>query len=274
MYHAIFHCKEIELLWFLSPLTLRTNCPQLLSSDDWVWNFIISEVDEVVETLFVIAHGIWLDQNKICFEGKKLEHQLIISRAMSILQAYKKANDGGLVSVVMDPIETTSALGWRAPEEGCYKLNTDVAMAGELSWGIGIVVRDYQGEVVATGTWQIAGGPEVRVAEGLSVLQALKFAQELCLQNIVIETDCKELFQAIYRAQSGPSYFSSIVNDCIKGSSLFPSCNFLHTKRDANKVAHGLAKLACSSKVSISIEECPLEVASLVFADCNQLPCS
>ena len=111
------------------------------------------------------------------------------------------------------------------------------------------MVRDYQGEVIAVGTWQIASGPEVRVAEGLGVLQALKFAYELCLQNIVIEIDCKELFEAISQAQNGPSYFSSIVNDFIKGSSLFSSCNFLHTNRDAKKVAHSLAKLACSSGV-------------------------
>ena len=53
---------------------------------------------------------------------------------------------------------------------------------------------------MAVGTRQIASGPEVRVAKGLGVLQASKFAQELCLQNIVIETDCKDLFEAIPQA--------------------------------------------------------------------------
>ena len=44
---------------------------------------------KATEILAVVAHGIWLDSNGYCFEGKKLEHQLIISKAISVLKAYQ-----------------------------------------------------------------------------------------------------------------------------------------------------------------------------------------
>ena len=60
---------------------------------EWVRNFITTAPIEATEMLAVIAHGIWLDRNKLVFEDKNLEVPLILSRALSILYSYQRANE-------------------------------------------------------------------------------------------------------------------------------------------------------------------------------------
>lgn len=91
--HAIFHYKEIELLWFQSLLSIHTNSRPLNNANEWIRLFVLSAPKEAVEMLSIIAHGMWLDRNKLCFEGRKLEAYSIIYYALLVLQAYKKADE-------------------------------------------------------------------------------------------------------------------------------------------------------------------------------------
>ena len=86
-----------------------------------------------------------------------------------------------------------------------------------------------------------------------------------------IESECKELIQALLGERENPSYFHSIVRECISMSNNFFSCSFSHTRRGGNKVAHELAMIACDHDNTVWVEDYPHEVAPLVIADCTYL---
>ena len=59
---------------------------------EWLWNFIRKEHLEVVEMIAVLAHGVWLAKNKLCFEQKYINPDLTIANAKLILLSYQRAN--------------------------------------------------------------------------------------------------------------------------------------------------------------------------------------
>ena len=58
---------------------------------------------------------------------------------------------------------------WPPSKEEDYKPNIDVAEPEELKWGIGAIIQDHKGEVLAAKTWRIACGTEVLVTEGMGM---------------------------------------------------------------------------------------------------------
>ena len=99
----------------------------------------------------------------------------------------------------------------------------------------------------------------------------LMFAKDLYFQRLVAENDNLEVIQAINHKEDHPSYFYSLINECVEIGSSFTRCNFVHTMRQGNIVAHRLAKYACNRDDIIWMEESPPIVASLVQSDCTHL---
>ena len=82
---------------------------------------------------------------KHCFEGRKLEPQLIIARAMSALNAYQKANAPQEVEPQASLVTNDITQLWKPPEEGIFKQNTDVAEVCDYRWGAGVIICDHKG---------------------------------------------------------------------------------------------------------------------------------
>ena len=92
MLHMIFLCEYISKLWFKSPLGLYLgNIPEY-DLNEWLKKFIRKEAKEAVELLVTLAHEVWISRNKLCFKGKVTDIDLMISRSLSILSAYKRSN--------------------------------------------------------------------------------------------------------------------------------------------------------------------------------------
>lgn len=65
--------------------------------------------------------------------------------------------------------------------------------------------------------------------------------------NKSIESDCQRVIFRLLLPSSDNSYFSILIEDCLNLRVHFDDISFAHVPRNANSVAHGLAKLAqCS----------------------------
>ncbi|KAJ1409092.1 Ribonuclease H-like superfamily [Sesbania bispinosa] len=89
------------------------------------------------------------------------------------------------------PIQQHPASKWSAPPTGRYKFNTDAACITEGSWGIGIVVRDSEGFVLAAATRHIETLNDATLAEAVGIKFALQLALDLSFHDIIVESDCK-----------------------------------------------------------------------------------
>ena len=78
-------------------------------------DFITQEAAVNVEMLASLAHGIWLARNIFCFEGKTTDSSLLISRSMSILSSYQKANTHGTKVLNPPPQPQETVTRWVPP---------------------------------------------------------------------------------------------------------------------------------------------------------------
>jgi hypothetical protein len=93
---------------------------------------------------------------KKCFEGTHVDVNTIVQKAQRSIFNFKNASGVLLEMLSGGPNMLISDVHWTTPPSGYYKLNVDAAGPIEGGrWGIGIVVGDDHGVVVAATCWQV-----------------------------------------------------------------------------------------------------------------------
>ncbi|KAK3189239.1 hypothetical protein Dsin_028800 [Dipteronia sinensis] len=133
--------------------------------------------------------------------------------------------------------------------------------------GLGVVILDCCGRVLISSCRNIGSCYQPQIAEALAILEGLQLAISLGFLPAILESDALVGVQAICKKEAPCSEVGIVVNDILLFlSQVFISVNFV--PRLANKVSHGLAKLALSYEGEfVWFEDCPLCVESLVLGD-------
>jgi len=98
------------------------------------------------------------------------------------------------------------------------------------------VVRDNECVVVGASSWQVFSLPDSEVVEALTMRKGLEFAKDMSFLNLIAESDVSNVVLALNAHQQSPNYVGSIIRDFISFKGSFRSLNFLHVRRDANKL--------------------------------------
>jgi ribonuclease HI len=134
---------------------------------------------------------------------------------------------------------------WRPPNSSCYKINCDAAVSDLEGWvGLGVVIRDHTGFVMASCSLPLIASFDVQAAEVMAVLRGLIFSRDCGLAPCMLETDAAVVVKWI---NDGSHLDSPCGNVLAEISSLISSLNIIYVSfvpRLANNVAHGLAKNA------------------------------
>ena len=154
--------------------------------------------------------------------------------------------------------------------EGRYKVNVDAAFKGENA-GIGVVIRDSVGDLIATLAAPVKGIHEPQFLEAVAIAKGLEYANELALTGFSMESDCLALVDRINAMAEDYSVNGHIIQ-MLKQDLRNPCClGISHTRREANVPAHLLAKFACDLvECKAWIEEGPSCITSAVVADLIQ----
>ena len=87
---------------------------------------------------------------------------------------------------------------WSPPTENLYKANFDATMFEYLGFaGLGVVIRDCRGNVLAALSQKIALPQSVEMAEALATKRAVQLAIEMSFLRVMVEGDCKRVVQAL-----------------------------------------------------------------------------
>ena len=164
--HALLTCPEVNNIWKSSPLRLEVGSLEVHSFMDWVIRTRMKVTNPDWWNLFwSLLWGVWLRRNAWVFEKRRMESMEVILKAGAVVEEYSRANEAS------DPIIEAEKAGgniWQAPDEGSYKINTDAAIFESGKVGLGGVIRDHVGEVVAATCMVENGSVEVEVAEALA----------------------------------------------------------------------------------------------------------
>ncbi|XP_023897311.1 uncharacterized protein LOC112009202 [Quercus suber] len=131
---------------------------------------------------------------------------------------------------------------WLPLPKDWMKVNFDSAtFQEECCAGLGCVIRNDEGLVMATLSQIIPLPTSVEMVEVLAARSAIDFAQDLNLKKVIFEGDFATIIKALSKGGFDSSSFGHIIKDIKLLSHAFQNESFCHIRRQGNRVAHSLA---------------------------------
>ncbi|XP_030494821.2 uncharacterized protein LOC115710603 [Cannabis sativa] len=219
---------------------------------DWCISSFQRMEKEDRELLVAVAWAIWNARNDRVWQNKIKTVENIVMSAKCYLSQWKHAHSSGLELLSAGLNQGDGAEHWVPPIENNVKVNVDAAIfEASRQFGVGWVARDARGLLIHghTKLFNVQATPEL--AEAVGIREALSWIKSSGLQQVVLETDCLSIVQALRSSIVMISTFGQVVNECkaLLNDLRTISIYFIH--RSANTVAHELAR------------------ASVSFPDCN-----
>ncbi|XP_042980081.1 uncharacterized protein LOC122310263 [Carya illinoinensis] len=183
--HALWSCPSTQDAWGVSSRKLQKDSV-VESPFSSIVGHMLSVLDENdMSTFASIAHQLWKRRNQYVFEGKYEAPETVVNTATKIVLDYKEANN---TQVSKDKPIASSVQSWSAPPLHVFKANWDASVDKvQCKVGIGVVIRDWNGCVVATLRSQKDMFLDPLLAESFSVLKAVILCNQLNMQDVIFE---------------------------------------------------------------------------------------
>ncbi|KAL2893314.1 hypothetical protein RDABS01_009223 [Bienertia sinuspersici] len=252
--HAIFECRRVEELWHDSGCNdLRERLADNFCDSLVAWKACSRSMRQ--KGLY-IAWVIWFERNLKVFNDKTTPNDVLLARIDRLV-----AEHGSYTKRIYGSPKTNGSL----------KINTDASLAVEGWVGLGAVVRDSRGVVVAAAVRRVRAWWPAEVAEAKAVLMAVKLARDLGLKEVIMESDSQVLIHRLSKAAIFFTELDAVLEDILSLSHNFDSFVLSHVKREGNYVAHHLARLVPFGLQQTWVNACPIEVNPYVLSDALSL---
>ena len=150
------------------------------------------------------------------------------------------------------------AEAWTCPPENMAKINVDAAYSEDEGRGsVGVIVRDFKGHFVAAQVTTLPFVADAMTAEAYALREGLCLAQYLCCNRFILQSDNVEVVTTMKEGGFSATSAAAIFHDCATLASGFDKITFEHCQRDANSVAHELAKFSFQSLSSCKWDDDP-----------------
>ncbi|XP_075645607.1 uncharacterized protein LOC142616693 [Castanea sativa] len=138
--------------------------------------------------------------------------------------------------------------------------------------GLGVVIQNSEGQVMATLSEKIKKPPSVVTLELLVAKRAAVFVSETGFQQSCFEADSEIVVKSLCSSGMEKSVGGHIIKDTLSYVSLLQSYSFSHVNRQGNAVAHALAHaLAQRARLSLPLqvwmESVPPDLDAVILAD-------
>ena len=148
----------------------------------------------------------------------------------------------------------SATLNWSPPPPDLFKINYDGVVFEEASRsGIGVVIRNNQGLVIASLTQKLPQAYQAIEIEPMAAIQALESGLEVGIDQAIVEGDSEIVVKNLVSNNLSLASFGLLIEDACTYAASFSKLSYSKTKREYNKVAHNLIKLV----VFVWIENVP-----------------
>ena len=179
-------------------------------------------------------------RNQIRVGNKDYSTTQVIPNARQRLSNFHHANPI-IYSQVLAP--NPSRVSWIPPPDNSLKINFDGVTFKDIGKAsLGVVIRNDQGQEIASHSEQISLPHFLVMVEALAAARAISFAQDLGFSSFVLEGDSELVIKALKSDEDSLSPSGHIIASA-KATTEANSCiSFSHTCRLGNFVAHNLVK--------------------------------
>ncbi|KAK9997512.1 hypothetical protein SO802_022198 [Lithocarpus litseifolius] len=233
---------------FIQPALIRSSETNVWPENKQVSSELIRS--NQVELLAMTVSQIWTRGNKLRVDEAAAPLSLINQLASTSLKDFQLSS----LSPPKAPSHT-SDIKWLPPPSNWVKINFDGATFNESSSaGLGAIIRNDMGLVMAAFTQPIPLPTSVEM--------------ELGFNKIIVEGDSEVIIKALNNGVLPSSSFGLIIKDIKVLSSSLGKILFSHTRRQGNRVAHGLARMACNFAHFLSwMEDVPPGVKEVYLSE-------
>ena len=176
------------------------------------------------------------------------------------------------LEAVSEPTLTVEApsSSWTPPSSLLlYKVNVALVIFKERrEVGIGVVVRNSQGVVLAASSEKVSSKGDLLWVSAVSLLKALKFLLSIGFFNVEIECNSPHLVSIL---SLGKDFFTEtgwIIEDIRELLPSFNSVSFKSIPKSCNRVALALASFSKEKdEQSVWLEDCPSFLFPIVTAE-------
>ncbi|KAK9985868.1 hypothetical protein SO802_030819 [Lithocarpus litseifolius] len=241
--HLFWSCARAKEFWACSKLIIPSNLDQCRSFKDLMWRLLM--IDEarfdLAAKMVTGAWSLWNNRNVVRVGGVRKAGDVLMRGVVQYLEENNEATS--LSSHIETP--AVQAHSWIPPTAPHFKINVDGATFAKLkAVGIGVLVRDDQGRVIAALSKKIHAPLGAVEAEAKACEEGMQFAKDLGIQEFILEGDSLIIFRALAGLSSPPIAVDSVMQGLKSFSGEFCQVSFLHVRHQGNKAAHLLAKHA------------------------------
>ena len=155
---------------------------------------------------------------------------------------------------------------WSPRPAESVKVNVDAAIFAQTKrMGIGVVIRNHLGLVLASSRGFIDHVDNPELGEAIAMRHALFFAEDSGFQKILVETDSASLINKIKSKVDDMSHTGAVVFNIKSRAPRFLSCCFIRVSQCCNEAAHVLAKFAQHDTGSCWSNEISNEIGAIIL---------
>ncbi|XP_075674751.1 uncharacterized protein LOC142643927 [Castanea sativa] len=259
--HALWSCPELEMVW--------GDC------EEWCFRFE-AEFINVKELLsWLIAEGkslelfaytawmVWNQRNKACVNQQAIPLHQMVEQAKQTLAQFRANLQ---ITEVQVTNSSNKGLRWRSPQDGLVKINFDGDVFSESNMsGIGVVIRDNNGVVLASCSGKIHQAYKPEEIEVLAALKAVSFVLKFGFRSAILEGDSPGLIKALKSAECSLSPTGLLIEDVKRVANSYVRLSYSHVKRNGNRVVHSLVKNALRMPdFQVWIEDIPSHIVLIL----------
>jgi ribonuclease HI len=265
--HIIWECKSAADVW----MECKSNIQKLSIQVNDGFNFFEQLMDILDDSdlalVSTIARRIWLRRNSFLFEGVFLPPGQLFLQSIVAMEDFNSASVS--VASARERTLTLPMPRWKKPDEGMIKANWDAALDIQTQrMGVGTVLRDAAGRVLAAMCCSIPFINEPSTAEAIALWKAVSFCVELGIPRLHMEGDSLEVVQALQQPESCWSRYGQLIDDTRSRLDSTQEWCISHTRREANEAAHQMAKAAIFQSLDcVWKDSYPDFIQSIVLAE-------
>jgi ribonuclease HI len=250
-FHVFVSCDGVREAWHVMELSnfIQSRLQTNNNMRDFIFDICRHGSDLEASRAAVLLWFIWNNRNNTVWNDSSLSPQQLGVQALVYWQQWAAIN--GLLHEQQQAVVQDSAANsntqWIQPPFGFLKCNVDASFYNTAgATGCGWVLRDCRGQFQLAGSNIMMASLSVLEGEAMALIEAMEEVIHRGLSFVIFESDSKLVVDAISSRQGGVSVFSILISHI---QALLRFNNYFevkYVKRQANKVAHSLARAAFS----------------------------
>ncbi|XP_041026946.1 uncharacterized protein LOC121267144 [Juglans microcarpa x Juglans regia] len=207
--HALWECESTRDVWSQCLKSLQKSHFSKMNMLE-IFEAIAGIMDtDCLQEFAMVAKQIWWRRNEFIFNQVFRHPNTVVSAASQNLKMLKEMEGQRSSSVPTN----SSITEWQAPPMHFHKLNWDVVVdKTRARVGIDIVVRNFEGKIIAIMRRNQCMFPLPSLTEAYGALQVVSFALELGLTKVIIEGDSLQTVQALKKDEDQLTCFGMFVS--------------------------------------------------------------